>query len=90
MFFPPRYLCVSLGGCVLAVVTMGGYSALLLVPAVAFPLLVRRVDHSSVHVWTFALQMLWQTSWHLLLQYKEYYLQEPVCIRYSAIMEARP
>lgn len=83
-----RYLSVSVGGCVLAVVTMGSYSVLLLVPTIAFPLLVRQVDHSNIHMWTFGLQMLWQTSWHLLLQYKEYYLQEPVCIRYSTIMEA--
>lgn len=84
-----RYLCVSVGGCVLAVATMGGYSLQLLVPTVAFPLLVHQVDHSNVHIWAFGLQMLWQTSWHLLLQYKEYYLQEPVCIRYSMMEPCR-
>ncbi|XP_070689525.1 ghrelin O-acyltransferase [Pempheris klunzingeri] len=25
--------------------------------------------------------MMWQTLWHLLIQYREYYLHEPVCIR---------
>lgn len=85
-----RYLCVSAGGCVLAAITMGRYSVLLLVPAVVFPLLVRWLDHSTVlHVWTFGLQMLWQTSWHLRLQYQEYYLQEPVCIRYHTVHVCR-
>lgn len=77
-----RYLCVCVGGCALAVATMGGYSGLLLVPTVAFPLLLRRVGRSHVHAWAFGLQMLWQTLWHLVLQYKEYYLREPVCARY--------
>ncbi|KAK1892044.1 Ghrelin O-acyltransferase [Dissostichus eleginoides] len=76
-----RYLFVSVGGCVLAVVTMGVYSLLLFTSTSVFILLVCSVDPRSVHTWVFAVQMLWQTFWHLLIQYREYYLHEPVSIR---------
>lgn len=72
-------MCV--GGCVLAVVTMGVYSVLLFSPTLVFPVLVHCVDPSYIHAWVFGFQMLWQTTWHLLLQYREYYLQEAVCVR---------
>ncbi|XP_034728175.1 ghrelin O-acyltransferase [Etheostoma cragini] len=76
-----RYLFVSVGGCVLAVITMGIYSLLLFTSTFVFILLVFSVDSSCVHAWVFGIQMLWQTFWHLLIQYREYYLQEPVSIR---------
>nr|XP_040050895.1 ghrelin O-acyltransferase [Gasterosteus aculeatus aculeatus] len=76
-----RYLFVSAGGCVLAVVTMGVYSSLLFASALVFVLLVVSVDAGRVHAWVFGIQMLWQTFWHLLIQYREYYLQEPVSLR---------
>ncbi|XP_068461075.1 ghrelin O-acyltransferase [Clinocottus analis] len=76
-----RYLFVSVGGCVLAVVTMGIYSSLLFASTLVFILLVCSVDPSCVHAWVFGIQMLWQTFWHLLIQYREYYLHEPVSIR---------
>uniref|UniRef100_A0A3P8T1U0 Membrane bound O-acyltransferase domain containing 4 n=1 Tax=Amphiprion percula TaxID=161767 RepID=A0A3P8T1U0_AMPPE len=76
-----RYLFVSVGGCVLAVVTMGIYSLLLFTSTLVFILLVLSVDPSCVHIWAFGIQMLWQTFWHLLIQYREYYLHEPVSIR---------
>uniref|UniRef100_A0A3Q1FBD6 Membrane bound O-acyltransferase domain containing 4 n=1 Tax=Acanthochromis polyacanthus TaxID=80966 RepID=A0A3Q1FBD6_9TELE len=76
-----RYLFVSVGGCVLAVVTMGFYSLLLFTSTFIFILLVLSVDPSCVHIWAFGIQMLWQTFWHLLIQYREHYLHEPVSIR---------
>ncbi|XP_054466140.1 ghrelin O-acyltransferase [Anoplopoma fimbria] len=76
-----RYLFVSVGGCVLAVVTMGVYSSLLFTSTFVFILTVCSVDPSCVHAWVFGIQMLWQTFWHLLIQYREYYLHEPVSIR---------
>uniref|UniRef100_A0A667XFI4 Membrane bound O-acyltransferase domain containing 4 n=1 Tax=Myripristis murdjan TaxID=586833 RepID=A0A667XFI4_9TELE len=76
-----RYLFVSFGGCVLAVVTMGTYSVLLFASTLVFMLLVCSVSPRHVHSWVFGIQMLWQTSWHLLIQYKEYYLHEPVMFR---------
>uniref|UniRef100_A0A8C2W9Z8 Membrane bound O-acyltransferase domain containing 4 n=1 Tax=Cyclopterus lumpus TaxID=8103 RepID=A0A8C2W9Z8_CYCLU len=76
-----KYLFVSVGGCVLAVVTMGIYSSLLFTSTLVFILLVCSVDPSCVHIWVFGIQMLWQTFWHLLIQYREYYLHEPVSIR---------
>ncbi|KAM9360182.1 ghrelin O-acyltransferase [Symphorus nematophorus] len=77
-----RYLFLSVGGCVLAVVTMGIYSMLLFSSTFVFILLVCSVDPSCIHTWAFGIQMLWQTFWHLLIQYREYYLHEPVCIRF--------
>uniref|UniRef100_UPI003AAB8097 ghrelin O-acyltransferase n=1 Tax=Centroberyx gerrardi TaxID=166262 RepID=UPI003AAB8097 len=76
-----RYLFVSVGGCVLAVVTMGVYSTLLFASTFVFMLLVCSVDPGCIHSWVFGIQMLWQTFWHLLIQYREYYLHEPVSIR---------
>lgn len=81
MFSLSRYLYMCVGGCVLAVVTMGVYSVLLFTPTLVFSVLVHCVDHGYIHAWVFGFQMLWQTTWHLLLQYREYYLQEAVCIR---------
>ncbi|XP_051278756.1 ghrelin O-acyltransferase [Dicentrarchus labrax] len=83
-----RYLFVAVGGCVLAVITMGIYSALLFTSTFVFILLVCSVDPSSVHIWAFSIQMLWQTFWHLLIQYREYYLHEPVCIRLFLAMSS--
>ncbi|XP_026198832.1 ghrelin O-acyltransferase [Anabas testudineus] len=76
-----RYLFVSVGGCVLAVVTMGVYSTLLFVSAFVFVLLLCSVDSSCIHAWVFGMQMLWQTFWHLFIQYRENDLHEPVSIR---------
>ncbi|XP_063752887.1 ghrelin O-acyltransferase [Eleginops maclovinus] len=76
-----RYLFVSVGGCILAFVTMGIYSLLLFTSTFIFILLVCFLDPRCVHAWVFAVQMLWQTFWHLLIQYREYYLHERVSIR---------
>ncbi|XP_071339740.1 ghrelin O-acyltransferase [Trachinotus anak] len=76
-----RYLFLSVGGSVLAVVTMGIYSALLFVSSFVFILLLSFVNPSCIHTWVFGIQMLWQTFWHLLIQYREYFLHEPVSIR---------
>ncbi|XP_053181471.1 ghrelin O-acyltransferase [Scomber japonicus] len=76
-----RYLCVSIVGCVLAILTMGVYSAFLFTSAFVFILLVLSVDPNCIHIWVFGVQMSWQTFWHLLIQYREYYLHEPVDIR---------
>ncbi|CAB1458384.1 unnamed protein product [Pleuronectes platessa] len=77
-----RYVFVTVGGCVLAVGTMGIYSALLFASTFLFILLIGRVDPSKIHIWAFGIQMFWQTFWHLLIQYHEYYLHEPVSMSY--------
>ncbi|XP_076007227.1 membrane-bound ghrelin O-acyltransferase mboat4 [Genypterus blacodes] len=76
-----RYLFVCVGGCVLAVVTMGIYSLLLFASTFVFILLVYSNGPTSIHAWVFGIQMWWQTFWHLIIQYSEYYLHEPVSIR---------
>nr|XP_019954613.1 PREDICTED: ghrelin O-acyltransferase [Paralichthys olivaceus] len=76
-----RYVFVTVGGCVLAVATMGIYSSLLFVSTFVFILLIGSVDPSNIHIWAFGIQMLWQTFWHLLIQYGECYLNEPVSVR---------
>ncbi|XP_018525756.1 ghrelin O-acyltransferase [Lates calcarifer] len=81
-----RYLFVSVGGCLLAIVTMGIYSTLLFASTFVFILLVASVDPGFIHTWVFGIQMSWQTFWHLLIQYREYCLHEPVSIRlFSAV-----
>lgn len=83
-----RYLFLASGGCILAVVTMGVYSLLLLVSTVIFVLLVCSLSPERVHPWVFGLQMGWQTFWHLLIQYREYYLNEPTDSRYSTVLNS--
>ncbi|KAM3867659.1 LOW QUALITY PROTEIN: ghrelin O-acyltransferase [Diretmus argenteus] len=75
-----RYLFVSFGGWVLAVVTMGIYSFLLFASTFVF-FFLEFVGPDHIHSWVFGMQMLWQTFWHLLIQYREHYLQEPISIR---------
>ncbi|XP_061116469.1 ghrelin O-acyltransferase [Conger conger] len=72
-----RYIYLMLGGCVLAVVTMGPYCWLVFVPAVASALLVHTACPLQIHAWVFGTQMCWQSFWHLFIQYNEYWLQEP-------------
>ncbi|XP_040897891.1 ghrelin O-acyltransferase [Toxotes jaculatrix] len=76
-----RYLFVAVGGCVLAVVTMGIYSVLLFASTFVFILLVTASDPGYIHPWVLGIQMLWQTFWHLVIQYREYCMHEPVTIR---------
>ncbi|XP_033869503.3 ghrelin O-acyltransferase-like [Acipenser ruthenus] len=71
-----RYIYLMLGGFLLAVVTMGPYCLVVLIPAVSSVLLIHFVSSQHLHTWAFLTQMGWQTSWHLLLQYREYQLQE--------------
>nr|XP_046242310.1 ghrelin O-acyltransferase isoform X2 [Scatophagus argus] len=60
---------------------MGIYSMLLFTSTFVFILLVCTVGPSCIHNWAFGIQMLWQTFWHLLIQYKEHYVHEPACTR---------
>ncbi|GLD54303.1 ghrelin O-acyltransferase isoform X6 [Lates japonicus] len=65
---------------------MGIYSTLLFASTFVFTLLVASVDPGFIHTWVFGIQMSWQTFWHLLIQYREYCLHEPVSIRlFSAV-----
>ncbi|KAL0979616.1 hypothetical protein UPYG_G00187350 [Umbra pygmaea] len=56
---------------------MGIYSLLLHISTMVFVLLVCSMSPKSVHPWVFGVQMGWQTLWHLIIQYREYYLNEP-------------
>ncbi|KAK2901821.1 hypothetical protein Q8A73_011567 [Channa argus] len=60
---------------------MGIYSLLLVISSFVFVILLCSMDPSRIHAWAFSIQMLWLTFWHLLIQYREYYLNEPVSIR---------
>ncbi|XP_058631923.1 ghrelin O-acyltransferase isoform X2 [Onychostoma macrolepis] len=71
-----RYVYLTLGGFILAIVTMGPYSLLLFFSAVLLLLLIRCLHPMHIHNWTLGLQMCWQTCWHLYIQYKLYWLQE--------------
>ena len=68
---PSRYLYLGLGGCVLALGTMGVHSLVVFVATLVFTLVVVSVHPSRVHAWVFWGQMLWQTVCHLLLQHGE-------------------
>ncbi|XP_036382753.1 ghrelin O-acyltransferase [Megalops cyprinoides] len=71
-----RYIYLTFGGCILAAVTMGPYCWLVFVAAVASVLLVHSLCPLHIHPWMFGVQMCWQTFWHLLIQYNEYWLQK--------------
>ncbi|XP_067294216.1 ghrelin O-acyltransferase [Pseudorasbora parva] len=71
-----RYIYLTLGGFILATVTMGPYSLLLFSSAVLLLLLIHCLHPMHVHHWMLGLQMFWQTCWHLYIQYQLYCLQE--------------
>ena len=77
-----RHVFLALGGCALAVVSMGVYSLLLFASTGVFLLLVCSLSPAHVHPWVFGVQMSWQTLWHLYMQYREYYLNETTHVRY--------
>uniref|UniRef100_A0A671LIT5 Membrane bound O-acyltransferase domain containing 4 n=1 Tax=Sinocyclocheilus anshuiensis TaxID=1608454 RepID=A0A671LIT5_9TELE len=70
------YVYLTLGGFILAIITMGPYSLLLFFSAVLLLLLIRCLHPMHIHYWTLGLQMCWQTCWHLYIQYQLYWLQE--------------
>uniref|UniRef100_A0A672M4K7 Membrane bound O-acyltransferase domain containing 4 n=1 Tax=Sinocyclocheilus grahami TaxID=75366 RepID=A0A672M4K7_SINGR len=73
---PIWYVYLTLGGFILAIVTMGPYSLLLFFSAMLLLLLIRCLHPMHIHYWTLGLQMCWQTCWHLYSQYQLYWLQE--------------
>ncbi|XP_068089382.1 ghrelin O-acyltransferase [Hyperolius riggenbachi] len=73
------YLLV--GGVILACVSMGQYAVLIFIPALGSLVLLYTVSWQSVHVWTFLLQMAWQTGCHLWLMYRQHYLEETLPIK---------
>lgn len=77
-----RYIYLTLGGFILAIVTMGPYSLLLFFSAVLLLLLIHCLHPVHIHQWTLGLQMCWQTCWHLYIQYQLYWLQETPDSRY--------
>ncbi|XP_051969964.1 ghrelin O-acyltransferase [Xyrauchen texanus] len=83
-----RFICLTLGGIILAVVTMGPYSLLLFFSAVLFLLLIHCLEPTHIHRWTLGLQMCWQTFWHLYIQYQQYWLQETPNSRLLLAMSA--
>ncbi|XDV20189.1 hypothetical protein PO909_025552 [Leuciscus waleckii] len=82
MISSARYIYLTLGGLILAIVTMGPYSLLLFFSAVLFLLLIHCLHPMHIHQWTMGLQMFWQTCWHLYIQYQLYWLQETPDSRY--------
>ncbi|XP_076853845.1 membrane-bound ghrelin O-acyltransferase mboat4 isoform X2 [Brachyhypopomus gauderio] len=83
-----RHICVTLGGLLLAVLTMGPYCLLLFTTSVVFVPLVSFVEPAHVHSWIFGLQMCWQTFWHFYIQYQQYWVQEPTDPRLFLAMSA--
>ncbi|XP_043095205.1 ghrelin O-acyltransferase isoform X2 [Puntigrus tetrazona] len=76
-----RHVHLTLGGFILAVVTMGPYSLLLFFSAVLLLLLICFIHPVHIHYWMLGLQMCWQTCWHLYIQYQLYWLQETPDLR---------
>ncbi|XP_067838359.1 ghrelin O-acyltransferase [Heptranchias perlo] len=66
----------------MAIVSMGAYAVLVLIPAVLSVVLIHSLEPRTVHRWTFLTQMGWQTLCHLWLHYKDYYLQEATDIKF--------
>uniref|UniRef100_A0A8C9TW13 Membrane bound O-acyltransferase domain containing 4 n=1 Tax=Scleropages formosus TaxID=113540 RepID=A0A8C9TW13_SCLFO len=83
-----RYVYLMSGGCVLAAVTMGPYACLLLVPAFWAVLLFCSLRPWNVHPWVLGTLMCWQTFWHFLIQYQEYWLLQPSNTRLLLTMSA--
>nr|XP_060616842.1 ghrelin O-acyltransferase [Anolis sagrei ordinatus] len=78
-----RYVFLLVGGVILACAAMGCYALLVFVSAFCSLAIIHSADLQQVHKRAFCFQMTWQTLCHLWLQYKEYYLQETTCPRFS-------
>ncbi|CAL8348100.1 unnamed protein product [Lota lota] len=83
-----RYLYLCLGGCALAVGTMGVCSLVVFMATLVFTVLVCGVGTGRVHAWVFWVQMLWQTFCHLVLQYREGDLHKGASIRLFMAMSS--
>ncbi|KAH0628500.1 hypothetical protein JD844_009776 [Phrynosoma platyrhinos] len=83
-----RYAFLLVGGFILAGAAMGYYALLVFVSAFCSLAVIHSADWQQVHKWAFFFQMTWQTLCHLWLHYKEYYLQETACPRFSITLSA--
>ncbi|XP_060092508.1 ghrelin O-acyltransferase [Heteronotia binoei] len=78
-----RYTCLLVSGFFLACSAMRCYALLVLISAFGSVAVIHSAGHQRAHKWAFSFQMSWQTLCHLGLHYKEYYLEEDVCFRFS-------
>ena len=85
-----RYLYLCLGGCALAVLTMGVYSVVLFIATSVFTLLVCSLCPVRLHARVFWAQMLWQTLCHLLIHYREGCLHQGVSVRSGVSSSPQP
>ncbi|XP_078415657.1 membrane-bound ghrelin O-acyltransferase mboat4 [Cetorhinus maximus] len=77
-----RYIFLMFGGLLMAIVSMGFYAVLVLIPSVLSVVFIHSLEPRIIHKWTFLIQMGWQTLCHLWLHYKDYYLQEATDIKF--------
>ncbi|XP_048450943.1 ghrelin O-acyltransferase isoform X1 [Rhincodon typus] len=82
------YVFLTFGGLLLAIVSMGPYAVIVLIPAVFAVVFVHSLQPRIVHKWTFLIQMTWQTLCHFWLHYKEYYLQETTDIKFKIALSS--
>ncbi|XP_015263922.1 PREDICTED: ghrelin O-acyltransferase [Gekko japonicus] len=80
------YTCLLVSGFVLACSAMRRYALLVLLPAFGSVAVIHSAGPQQAHKWAFSFQMAWQTLCHMGLHYKEYYLEEAVCIRFSVAL----
>lgn len=80
-----RYLYLGVGGCLLAVISMGWYSAVLFVSVIMSAFLIYSMDPKRIHRWVFVVQMSWQSFWHMFLLFR-IHRQEPAEPRYFRTM----
>ncbi|XP_060697879.1 ghrelin O-acyltransferase [Hemiscyllium ocellatum] len=83
-----RYIFLMFGGLLLAIVSMGHYALMVLIPAVFAVVLIHCLKPRIVHKWAFLSQMTWQTLCHLWLHYKEYYLQEATDTKFKIALSS--
>ncbi|GCB68487.1 hypothetical protein scyTo_0008235 [Scyliorhinus torazame] len=76
-----RYIFLMIGGILMAIVSMGPYAVLVLIPSIFSVIFIHSLEPRIVHKFTFLTQMGWQTLCHLWLHYKDYYLQEATDIK---------
>ncbi|XP_078069976.1 membrane-bound ghrelin O-acyltransferase mboat4 [Mustelus asterias] len=83
-----RYIFLLFGGLLMAIVSMGPYAVLVLIPSVLSVVFIFSLEPRIVHKCTLLTQMVWQTMCHLWLHYKDYYLQETTDIKFTIALSS--
>ncbi|KAL2092825.1 hypothetical protein ACEWY4_012623 [Coilia grayii] len=83
-----RYLYLSAGGVLLAVISMGWYSTVLFASVLMSTLIIHLVDSKRVHLCVSTVQMFWQSLWHAILLHRIHWQEQPADPRFLLMVSS--